>query len=94
MPRGNPAAKLTITVDADVHRGIVAAAEDEGLSVSAWVTDAARHALKIREGLAAVAEWEAENGPFTDEEMSAAHGRVDQMLAEKARRAEQAKTVA
>lgn len=77
-----------------MHRGIVAAAEDEGLSVSAWVTDAARHALKTREGLAAVAEWEAENGAFADEEMSAARGRVDQMLAEKARRAEQAKTVA
>ena len=84
MPRGNPAPKLTITVDPDVHRGIVEAAEIEGLSVSAWVTDAARRALKIREGLAAVAEWEAENGAFTEEELAAADRRIDEMLAAQA----------
>lgn len=81
MPRGNPSPKLAITVDPDVHRGILAAAEEEGLSVSAWVTDAARHALKIREGLAAVAEWEAENGAPTETELAEADRRIDEMLA-------------
>ena len=81
MPRGNPAPKLTVTIDPEVHRGIMAAAEDEGLSVSAWVTDAARQALKIREGLAAVAEWEAENGAPTEAELAEADRRIAEMLA-------------
>jgi hypothetical protein len=29
---------------------------------SAWMTSAARRALRVRDGLAAVAEWEAEHG--------------------------------
>ena len=82
MPRGNPALKLAITVDRDVHSRIVEAAEAEGASISAWITRAARQALRIREGLAAVAEWEAEHGPLTEVELQEArerlseHGRV------------------
>lgn len=77
MPRGNPSPKLAITVDPDVHARVVAAAEAEGVSVSAWMTEAARHALKLREGLLAVAEWEAEHGALTHEELDAARGRID-----------------
>jgi len=76
MPRGNPSPKLAITVDPDVHAGVVAAAAAEGVSVSAWMTEAARAALRVREGLAAVGEWEAEHGPLTDEELQAARRRV------------------
>jgi predicted nucleic acid-binding protein len=59
MPRGNPSPKLAITVHPDVHAGVVGAAA-EGVSVSAWMTEAARGALRVREGLAAVGEWEAD----------------------------------
>jgi hypothetical protein len=76
VPRGNPSPKLAITVDPDVHAQVVAAAQEEGVSVSAWMTTAARRALRIRDGLAAVAEWEADNGPLTDEELQAARDRV------------------
>jgi len=76
MPRGNPSPKLAITVDPDVHAQVVAAAAAEGISVSAWMTAAARRALKLREGLAAVAEWEAEHGALTPEELEAARRRV------------------
>lgn len=76
MPRGNPSPKLAITVDPEVHDRVVAAAAAEGVSVSAWMTAAARHALKLRDGLAAVAEWEAEHGAFTEEELYAARRRV------------------
>ena len=79
MPRGNPSPKLAITVDPDVHREVVAAAAEEGVSISMWMTEAARRALKIRQGLAAVAEWEAEHGAFTDEELAAADQRLDEM---------------
>ena len=76
MPRGKPSPKLAITVDADVHAGVLAAAAEEGVSVSAWMTTAARRALLVRDGLAAVAEWEAEHGPLSDEEMAEARQRV------------------
>lgn len=82
MPRGKPSPKLAITVDADVHRRVIAAAADEGVSVSAWMTEAARRALLIRDGLRAVAEWEEEHGGFTQAELDAARRRVaDEMVA-------------
>lgn len=76
MPRGNPAVKLAITVDAGVHAKLLRAAQAEGVSVSAWMTTAARRALLLREGLSAVAEWEAEHGPLTTGELEAARRRV------------------
>lgn len=76
MPRGKPSPKLAITVDPEVHERVVAAAAEEGLSVSAWMTAAARRALLLRDGLAAVAEWEAEHGPLTDSELRSARERI------------------
>ena len=67
MPRGNPSPKLAITIDPDVHRNILAAARD-WVSVSAWMTSAAREVLRRRAGLAAVALWEKQHGPFTADE--------------------------
>jgi hypothetical protein len=76
MPRGKPSPKLAITVDPEVHDRVVAAAAEDGLSVSAWMTAAARRALLVRDGLAAVAEWEQENGPLTDAELQSARERI------------------
>jgi hypothetical protein len=76
MPRGNPSPKLAITVDPAIHESILAAAAREGVSVSAWMTDAAREALRRRAGLAAVALWEKEHGSFTAEEMEEARRSV------------------
>ena len=76
MSRGNPSPKMAITVDREVHDRVLLAARDEGISVSAWMTAAARRALLVRDGLAAVAEWEHENGPFTEAELDAARRRI------------------
>jgi hypothetical protein len=76
MPRGTPSPKLAITVDPEVHERVVRVAAEEGVSVSAWVTDAARRALRVRDGLSAVAEWEQANGPLTTDEMDDARRRV------------------
>ncbi len=81
MPRGKPSPKLAITVDADVHEKVVVAAAEEGVSVSAWMTEAARRALLVRDGLAAVAEWETEHGALTEGELAAARERVAAQLA-------------
>lgn len=76
MPRGRPSPKLTVTVDPDVHMGVLSAAAADGVSVSAWITAAARRALLVADGLHAVAEWEKEHGPLTKEELDAARRRV------------------
>ena len=82
MPRGRHSPKLAITVDAVVHQQVLAAAADEGVSVSAWMTTAARRALLVRDGLNAVAEWEKEHGAFTATELEAARRRVaDEVVA-------------
>jgi hypothetical protein len=61
---------------ADVHEQVLAAAARRGVSVSAWLTEAARLALKVRDGLAAVAEWEAEHGALSAAELAAARRRL------------------
>lgn len=58
----------------------MAAAAEDGLSVSAWMTRAARQALLVRDGLGAVAEWEAEHGILDESEMVAARKRVAAQL--------------
>jgi hypothetical protein len=78
---------MAITVEPDVHAGIVRAAAEDGVSLSAWMTAAARRALIARDGLAAVAEWEAEHGGFSDAEMVAARARVTGAVAASAGRA-------
>lgn len=85
MPRGKPSPKLAITVDADVHAQVLAAAKEDGVSVSAWMTGAARRTLLARDGLAAVAEWELEHGPLTRAELEVARLRVAEEIRESAR---------
>jgi len=85
VPRGNPSPKLAITLAPEIHAKVLAAASAEGVSVSAWMTEAARRALLVRDGLEAVAEWEAEHGPLSESELGAAHERVIAQLQPKAR---------
>jgi hypothetical protein len=72
MPRGNPSPKLAITIDPDIHESILAAAARDRVSVSAWMTSAAREALQRRAGLAAITLWEKQHGRLTAEEMNEA----------------------
>jgi len=69
--------KLSIALEQDVARAAREAAEREGLSLSAWVNAAAREALAIEDGLAAVAEYEAENGPISAEALAAARAALE-----------------
>lgn len=47
------------------------------ITVSALVTQALENYLKIQDGLAAVAEWEAEHGPLTEEGLAEADAILD-----------------
>ena len=76
MPPGNPSPKLAITIAPDVHEQVLEAAARRGVSVSAWMTDAARLALKVRDGLVAVGEWEVEHGALSEAELKAARQRL------------------
>ena len=86
MPRGRPSPKLAITVDPDIHQRVRDAAAQDHVSVSAWMTEAARSALAVRDGLAAVAEWETEHGALTATEVADADRRVAEQLGRAQRR--------
>ncbi len=77
---GRPRGELTITIDPEIHKNILAAAAHDRVSVSAWMTAAAREALERRSGLAAVARWEKQHGSFTTEEMKEARRSVRAQL--------------
>jgi hypothetical protein len=80
MPRGNPSPKLAITVDPAIHENILAAAARDRVSVSAWMTTAAREALRRRDGLAAVELWEKQHGILSADEMNEARRNVRAQL--------------
>lgn len=64
--------KLSVALEEQVAEAAAASAERHGLSLSAWLNRAAENALAVEDGLAAVAEWEAEHGALTAEELAAA----------------------
>jgi hypothetical protein len=63
---------LSIALDERVAEAASRAAAAAGLSLSAWMTRAAAHELAVQDGLAAVAEWEAEHGALTADELAEA----------------------
>ncbi len=64
--------RQSVAFEEDVLREVRASAARAGLCVSAWLNRAARRALRIERGLAAVAEWEAENRPLSKAELARA----------------------
>jgi len=72
-----PARKLSIALEAPVADAAKQAAERRGMSLSAWLNEASLQALAIEDGLAAVAEWEADNGRFSAAEIAAADAALD-----------------
>jgi hypothetical protein len=72
--------KLSIALDPDVADAAASAAEISGQSLSAWLNDAARTRLRVEDGLAAVAEWEAEQGRLTAKERAAADRELDELI--------------
>jgi hypothetical protein len=64
--------KRSISIPPDLDAEIAAAAQDAGMSYSAWVAQTARKEFTIRAGLEAVSQYEAEHGPFTPDEIAEA----------------------
>jgi hypothetical protein len=76
-----PVRKLSIALEEPVLLAAKQAAKRRGMSLSAWLNEAAERALEtdggIEAGLAGVAEWEAENGPLSEEDLAAASAVLD-----------------
>ncbi len=72
--------KLSVAIEEGVAAAAAASAEAAGLSLSAWLNQAAADALAVEAGLAAVRGWEAENGAFTAAELNDADRILDTVL--------------
>jgi hypothetical protein len=68
--------KRSISIPPELDAEIAAAAQDAGMSYSAWIAQTARKEFIIREGLEAVGQYEAEHGPFTPDEIAEADERA------------------
>lgn len=64
--------KRSISLPPDLDDQIAAAAEQAGMTYSAWLAATARKEFTLRTGLAAVASYERDHGPFTPAELAAA----------------------
>lgn len=72
--------KRSVSLDDAVAASVERAAVAEGVSFSAWLSNAAEHTLLLREGLQGVHEWEAEAGPLTEAERVTGDALLDRLL--------------
>jgi len=72
--------KRSVSLDETVADAVEQAAKEDGVSFSAWLSTAAEHRLRLREGLRGVEEWESEAGPLTREERAAGEALLDRLL--------------
>lgn len=72
--------KRSVSIDADVAAAAEAAASEDGVSFSAWLSEAAHRQLLVREGLRGVAEWETDAGPLSPDELAAGEVLLGRLL--------------
>jgi methanogenic corrinoid protein MtbC1 len=68
--------KVTVTLDEELVRDLGVAAREAGIPLSRLIASAAKREMRLRIGQAVVAEWEAEHGAFTPEELAAARAEM------------------
>jgi len=71
--------KLSITLPADLAEDVERLARERGLAVSAWLTEAAQEAKRHHAALAAIADYQAEFGHFSEAELAAARADLASM---------------
>jgi hypothetical protein len=62
--------KRSISMPPELDAEIAAAADQAGMSYSAWLADTARKEFTIRAGLAAVSQFEQDHGAFSAAELT------------------------
>lgn len=68
--------RFSLTLDPDLGAAVRAAAASSGMSVSAWLSEAAADRLRNELLAAALDRWEEEHGPFTQAELDAAAAKL------------------
>jgi hypothetical protein len=71
--------KISISIDEDALSDAKACADAEGLSLSAWLVEAARDRAKLLGWERLFREYEEEHGAFTDEELADADAWIDEI---------------
>src|SRR6476660_5685366 len=69
--------KVTVSLEESAYQAAVAAAEQAGLSLSAWLSRAADDRARVERGLRAVADYEREFGPLHPDAAAAADRALD-----------------
>ena len=78
--------KRSVSIDAEVAAAAEETAAEDGVSFSAWLSEAAERQLRVREGLRGVAEWEKAAGALTADELAAGEILLDRLLSGTSRR--------
>ncbi len=68
--------RLTVSLDTELAAAVRDAADADEQNLSAWLADAARRQLASRGLREVIADWEAEHGSFTEDELTAARTRL------------------
>jgi post-segregation antitoxin (ccd killing protein) len=68
--------KVTVTLPEDLVEALGSAAREDGVPLSRLVANAAENELRRRVGRRLVADWQAEHGMFTLEELAAARAEM------------------
>jgi hypothetical protein len=72
--------KRSISLPSDLDREVERAAAESGTTVSAWLAATAAHRLRLEAGRRGIAEWEAEHGALTAEELTEGLARARALL--------------
>jgi len=72
--------KRSVSLVDEVAAAVEAAAKEDGVSFSAWLSSAAERQLRVRQGLRGVAAWEGEAGSLTAEEIAAGEALLGRLL--------------
>ena len=72
--------KRSVSIDDRVAASVEAAAIEDGMSFSAWLSAAAEYRLLLRAGLRGVREWEAEAGALTADEIAAGEALLSRLI--------------
>jgi hypothetical protein len=68
--------KRSISLPPDLDQAIEVAAELAGMTVSAWLAETVAHRLRLEAGRDALAQWEAEQGALSPEELARGRARA------------------
>jgi hypothetical protein len=77
---GEVVVKRSVSLADSVAAAVEAAAHEDGVSFSAWLSTAAERQLRVRQGLRGVAAWESETGDLTAEEIAEGEALLARLL--------------